>query len=396
MTKENEGKRAYFPELPFRHRAHLIRVMHNHVNFEKYPELFEIFQLLSSNGQKLAAPSVSPSTYLIGPVAELSRHADRAPASSGHAETEKLLVKHLAELNLVPAFDDHWTQPITSATGEIVGNNIGGILKGRNDQYIALIAHYDTVPGSPGAEDNAAAIGITLEVINQLQGWSGDCNILVLFPDVEEPPNFHTDTMGSTYFFNHSPIPVDRIRCAIVMDLVGHDLLVNNREDGLFVMGSETAGGLLTAVNNASKEVPSIQVYPVRNRVLGVDYSDHHVFALNHRPFLFLSCGIGPNYHSSNDTFQKISPSKIVRVSQFLVSLLLQLDSMTAESTTSNQQAILKAEADGYKRFTGLELTDNAERLNEVGSELMNIINSGAYHTLEEVQERVSKCGKWN
>lgn len=72
----------------------------------------------------------------------------------------------------------------------------------------------------------------------------------------------------------------------------------------------------------------------------------------------------------------------MVFVSQFVISLLIELDSVTTKSTRSNQQGILEAEADGYKRFTGLDLTDNVECLNEVGHELMQIINSGSYHNL--------------
>jgi hypothetical protein len=39
---------------------------------------------------------------------------------------------------------------------------------GRGDRVLLLIAHHDAVPGSPGANDNAAAVGILLHLIERL------------------------------------------------------------------------------------------------------------------------------------------------------------------------------------------------------------------------------------
>ena len=82
----------------------------------------------------------------------------------------------------------------------------------------------------------------------------------------------------------------------------------------------------------------------------------------------------------------------MVPISRFLMNLLVELDSMTNEKIRANQQAILSAEADAYMRFTELDLKGDVEFLNEIGYELMKIINCGTSHTLEEVQARVSKC----
>jgi hypothetical protein len=53
------------------------------------------------------------------------------------------------------------------ATFEGQGENYAVDL-GRGDRMVILIAHHDAVPGSPGANDNAAAVGILLHLLHSL------------------------------------------------------------------------------------------------------------------------------------------------------------------------------------------------------------------------------------
>jgi peptidase M28-like protein len=53
------------------------------------------------------------------------------------------------------------------ASGEGAGENFSVDL-GTGERILLLAAHHDAVPGSPGANDNAAAVGILLNLIEQL------------------------------------------------------------------------------------------------------------------------------------------------------------------------------------------------------------------------------------
>jgi Zn-dependent M28 family amino/carboxypeptidase len=58
---------------------------------------------------------------------------------------------------------------------------------GAGDRALVLIAHHDAVPGSPGANDNAAAVGILLHLLGRLAGTPpARLRVRFLFPAAEE------------------------------------------------------------------------------------------------------------------------------------------------------------------------------------------------------------------
>ena len=58
---------------------------------------------------------------------------------------------------------------------------------GSGDRVVVLIAHHDAVPGSPGANDNAAAVGILLHLLGRLvRTPPAGIKVRFLFPAAEE------------------------------------------------------------------------------------------------------------------------------------------------------------------------------------------------------------------
>ena len=112
-------------------------------------------------------------------------NAPRTVASSWHTHTRAGLETALKNLHLEP----YAGQYRHSYDGKFC--NLLGVLPGskRGSAPILIAAHYDTVLGSPGADDNAAAIAIILELIPQLRGKL-EQDLIVAFFDAEEPPYF--------------------------------------------------------------------------------------------------------------------------------------------------------------------------------------------------------------
>ena len=70
------------------------------------------------------------------------------------------------------------------ATFEGSGENLS-VEAGDGDRVVVLIAHHDAVPGSPGANDNAAAVGILLHLLPRLTVPRG-FRVRLLFTAAEE------------------------------------------------------------------------------------------------------------------------------------------------------------------------------------------------------------------
>ena len=80
---------------------------------------------------------------------------------------------------------------------------------------------------------------------------------------------------------------ISDIHCAVITDLVEHNVPVPGLVDVLFITGTET-DSVLREVIQSCKVDEAIRVLPTLNRYVG-DMSAHHIFGVNQVPYLFLS-----------------------------------------------------------------------------------------------------------
>jgi len=86
---------------------------------------------------------------------------------------------------------------------------------------IILGAHYDTVPGTPGADDNASGVAGLLELARLLKGTSNTRTIrFVAFPH-EEPPYFYTRLMGSRQYAGMLKQSGENVLVMICLEMLG-------------------------------------------------------------------------------------------------------------------------------------------------------------------------------
>src|SRR5690606_24015410 len=70
-------------------------------------------------------------------------------------------------------------------------------IAGASPQLVVLGAHYDSAPGTPGANDNASGVAAALELAKRLATRPSSKTIRIVFFANEEPPYFQTPQMGS-------------------------------------------------------------------------------------------------------------------------------------------------------------------------------------------------------
>jgi Zn-dependent M28 family amino/carboxypeptidase len=88
--------------------------------------------------------------------------------------------------------------------------------------YYVVGAHYDTVPSTPGADDNASAVAVMLELAGRLQHERLKVPVLFAAFTLEEPPAYLTGHQGSRIFVRRCQKNGDRVLGAIILEMVGY------------------------------------------------------------------------------------------------------------------------------------------------------------------------------
>lgn len=229
----------------------------------------------------------------------------------------------MVKLGLEPYFGPSHVMPYTSG-GSRFANVVGVVpatdvsaATGHALLPVVLGAHYDTVPGTPGADDNAASVAVVLEVAARLVAEPLRRPVVVAIFDAEEPPYFHSHSMGSSRFVE------DHIRedvhAAIILDLIAHTVPLPGLENLVALMGAESHPGLAEVARTVADG--PLPLVTVPNTVLP-DMSDHYAFRLAQRPYLFVTCGHGPHYHRPTDTLETLDLHKTVLVTDLVESLV--------------------------------------------------------------------------
>ncbi|MFQ5781021.1 MAG: M28 family peptidase, partial [Nitrospiria bacterium] len=99
--------------------------------------------------------------------------------------------------------------------------NVTATRKGLHEEIIVVGAHYDTVIGSPGADDNASGVAVLLEVARLLQAVRLEKTIVLVAFTNEEPPFFRTAAMGSAQYVASALRQNKKIRFMISLEMLG-------------------------------------------------------------------------------------------------------------------------------------------------------------------------------
>jgi hypothetical protein len=207
------------------------------------------------------------------------------------------------------------------------GANVIAQVPGDIDRWVLVGAHFDhlgKIGGEVfwGADDNAAAVAILVEVARGLarRAPAGRGVILAAF-DAEEPPHFLTGAMGSVHFAAAPPVPLDRIDLMVCMDLVGHAFggvgLPGDVRASLFALGAERSAGTAEHLDSLARVEPGVIVRPADAEIVP-PLSDYAPFWDRRRPFVFLTAGRWRHYHTPSDTPEKLDYDKMAATARWL------------------------------------------------------------------------------
>ncbi len=155
----------------------------------------------------------------------LRRHVERLADEIGERHVLRPQALHAAERYIGETLraigyavnrQAYEAQGVDSANLEI---SIAG--NARAGEIVLAGAHYDTVPGSPGADDNASGVAAILELARLLREAQPARTIrLVAFVN-EEPPFFFWGEMGSKVYAKAARARGDDIRVMLSLEMLG-------------------------------------------------------------------------------------------------------------------------------------------------------------------------------
>ena len=201
------------------------------------------------------------------------------------------------------------------------------------DQVLVLGAHLDHIGAQKGkifngADDDASGIAAVLEIAEafSLAPRKPKRSILFAAWNAEEQ-----GLLGSYYYVTDPPVLLDRTVAMFQMDMIGRNEEIPDPSQGRFRgLKTQDADENTNSVNilGYSRSPDLRRLASEMNRTIGLDIrfrydhhplnllrrSDHWPFLLQGIPILFFHTGLHPDYHSAEDTADKLNYQKMLRI----------------------------------------------------------------------------------
>jgi Zn-dependent M28 family amino/carboxypeptidase len=226
-----------------------------------------------------------------------------------------------------------------------VCHNIEAEVRGARPEILLIGAHYDSVFGSPGANDNGSGVAALLALSRRFAARASSAKAIpaavsrsqtlrfVAFVN-EEPPYFQTPEMGSFVYAGRCKARGDQIKAMISLETIGYFSDAPNSQTypsvglGVFYpkvadfigfvgnVGSRELLRRAVAIFRQQKKLPS-QGAALPSFVPGVAWSDQWSFWQHGYPGIMITDTAPfryPHYHAATDTPDKLDYDRFALV----------------------------------------------------------------------------------
>ena len=193
-------------------------------------------------------------------------------------------------------------------------DNLEAEIRGRNrpEEIVVVGAHYDSVSGSPGANDNGSGIASVLALARVWAGREPSRTVRFVAFVNEEPPFFQTDRMGSLVYARRCRERGDNIVAMLALETMGCYRTEKGSQRYPFPVGLfyPSRGDFIAFVGNTANS--RLVRWCVRT------FRERASFPSEGAALPGLLPGIAPfryaHYHSIADTPDKIDHDRLARV----------------------------------------------------------------------------------
>jgi hypothetical protein len=230
-------------------------------------------------------------------------------------------------------------------------HNIEAEIPGTRPDVVLIGAHYDSVFGSPGANDNGSGVAALLALARRFAGKPAQQTLRFVAFVNEEPPYFLTEQMGSFVYAGRCKARGDRISAMISLETIGyfsdapHSQTYPAAGLGVFY---PTVGNFIGFVSNVHSrallrrsialfrkhaKIPS-EGAALPSFVPGVSWSDQWAFWQHGYPGIMITDTAPfryPHYHSATDTPDKLDYDRFALVVSGMQKVIQELDNCSRD-----------------------------------------------------------------
>ncbi len=279
--------------------------------------------------------------------ANLEKHIDQLSGDIGERNLWRFEALQAAADHVFGTFRSYGYAPLTQefSVGDKVVKNIEAVLPGAGQSSAVVVgAHYDTVPGSPGANDNATGVAAVLELARLLKPVEPRREIRLLAFVNEEQPFFATDGMGSWRYARRCAARGEMVSAMLSLETIGHysdepgsqhypfpfGLFYPHRGNFIAFVGNLRSGLLvrkMVASFRRNARFPS-EAVAAPGWMTGIGWSDHWAFWKAGYPAVMVTDTAlfrYPEYHTAADTQEVVDAERLARVVHGLAAVVREL-----------------------------------------------------------------------
>ena len=230
--------------------------------------------------------------------------------------------------------------------GPVEVRNIEVGIKGSTHapEIVVVGAHYDSVAGAVGANDNGSGVAAVLELARLFRDSKPARTLRFVAFVNEEPPFYHSDAMGSRQYARRSKERGENIVAMFSLETIGYYSDRAGSQHYPFPLNFfyPSTGEFIAFVSNLGSRALLHEVIAAFRRhaglpsegvaapafIPGVDWSDHWSFWQEGWPALMVTDTAPyryPHYHTQQDTPDKVDYERTTRVVTGLHGMLREL-----------------------------------------------------------------------
>jgi peptidase M28-like protein len=230
--------------------------------------------------------------------------------------------------------------------------NVVAVIEGSDprlkDEYVLVTGHYDHVGQTGpfiyhGADDNASAVAAVIAVAEAFKasGAPPKRSLMFLIFEAEED-----GLLGAFHYVDHPIVPLDKTVAVLNSDMIGRDeddpewnTTADQNRNGVNVIGTLYNPDLRRVIDAENQTIGLKLDYKTDgNDPEGwFSRSDQYPFAVKHVPMVLFNTGEHPDYHTANDTWDRINYPKIEKITR-----LIYLSARTLANSASRPKFVLE------------------------------------------------------